>query len=418
MTAGLRWGAAALGRLAELVTQRTGLALSGDRWLDLAALIPRPPGPGEEVDATDALLAWLTTDHAAFELLVSELTVKETYFFRDPGQFAFVARELCPGWRARGGEPARLWSAGCATGEEAYSLAMLCAREQTAARVVGTDISAGALATARGARFRPWSVRLPDSAPALPFLRADGGGFAVDERVREQVRFRRLNLASADEQANGLAGLDLVLCRNVLIYLERAIVPSIVARLYESLAEGGWLLTAASDPPLGAMAPFDVLATDEGVFYRRPPARAARQPVEAKAVMVRRRPVAPRARRADARRPSAPRTDAPAPETATEHYAHALRLAEAGKPGEALESVRRALYLDRSLAMVHFTRGTLMRGLGDAAEARQSFRKARVRCQELPADAPLPLGDGVTAGYLTELCDRHLMLLSTETRRA
>ena len=88
-------------------------------------------------------------------------------------------------------------------------------------------------------------MRLPDSAPALPFLRPDGDRLVVADGIRARVGFRRLNLASEDYPADGLADLDLVLCRNVFIYLDKAMLPAIVGRLFASLAEGGWLLTAA-----------------------------------------------------------------------------------------------------------------------------------------------------------------------------
>ena len=101
-------------------------------------------------------------------------------------------------------------------------------------------------------------------------------------------------------------------------------------------------------------------------------------------------------------------------ETAAKHYARALSLAEAGKPSEALDEIRRALYIERSLAMVYFTRGTLLRALGDREGARQAFRRARACCLTVAPDAVLPLGDGVTAGYLTELADHHLRLLPPE----
>jgi chemotaxis protein methyltransferase CheR len=416
------WSAPAVGRVAALVKQRTGLALPDQRWPDLEALLPRAARHGHRSgDASDdALLAWLTADRAAFDQLVSALTVKETYFFRDPGQFAFIAREVMPAWRTRG-HVARILSAGCATGEEAYSLAMLCAREQLPAQITGTDISTDALVTARAGRFKKWSVRLPDSAPALPFLRSEGDELVVDAGIRARVGFHRLNLASEDYPRDGLAALDLVLCRNVLIYLDKAMLPAIIARLYASLAEGGWLLTAASDPPLAELAPFEVVVAPEGVLYRRATSGGrSRSPVfpgvegggEVRLVSRRRPPVA-RPRRADVKPVSAPAA-APSAETAAKHYGRALALAEAGKQGEALDEIRRALYLDRSLAIAYFTRGTLLRALGDRAGARQAFRRARACCLTIPPDALLPLGDGVTAGYLTELADVHLRLLPPE----
>jgi len=113
----------------------------------------------------------------------------------------------------------------------------------------------------RGGRYKKWAVRLPESAPALPFLHTEADEHRVNDAIRTRVAFRRHNLAG-DESPIGHAGVgtfgfDLVLCRNVLIYLDKTMLPAIVARLHASLAEGGWLITAASDPPLNELAPFD-----------------------------------------------------------------------------------------------------------------------------------------------------------------
>ncbi|MBC7818111.1 MAG: chemotaxis protein CheR, partial [Planctomycetaceae bacterium] len=167
----------------------------------------------------------------------------------------------------------RAWSAGCASGEEAYSLAMLFDSEGWAGRshVLGTDISARALAAARRGSYREWSFRGDGAAQALRFVTRRSEEHVIADALRGRVEFKPLNLAIENypSMAAGTVALDLILCRNVLIYFDLATVASVARRLFESLVPGGWLVTGASDPPLGEHAPFETVIAPEGVFLRR-----------------------------------------------------------------------------------------------------------------------------------------------------
>ena len=222
-------------------------------------------------------LGVLAGDPDALDDLLGELTIGETYFFREPGQFEFIRRAVLPDFR-RTGKRLRAWSAGCATGEEAYSLAMLFVHEGLGDKfdLLATDLCRAALDRARRGVYRPWSLRGAAAALAQPYLEPVGASFRVVEAVRRAVVFRPLNLAldtypSAD---TGTCALDLILCRNVLIYLDAETVRRVAGRLFEALTAGGWLITASSDPPLADLAPFEVVTTPDGFSYRRRPGAA------------------------------------------------------------------------------------------------------------------------------------------------
>jgi chemotaxis protein methyltransferase CheR len=219
--------------------------------------------------------ALLECDVSALEHLVVELTVGETYFFREPAQFEFVGRTILPEIRQRRGEEhlIRVWSAGCATGEEPYSLAILFHQAGLAdhVRILATDISRQALSKARNALYRDWSFRGEGAGLAKPYTRRAGDIHQLDERIRRRVMFEYLNLA-LDVYPSVVSGtwkLDLILCRNVLIYFDPATIRSVAVRFHESLAEGGWLVTGSADPSLDEYAPYERVVTDSGVFYRR-----------------------------------------------------------------------------------------------------------------------------------------------------
>src|SRR5207249_6830472 len=134
------------------------------------------------------------------------------------------------------------------------------------------------LAKARQGLYGAWSLRGEGAEAARPYLRRQGKCYIVDERVRRLVTFDCLNLARnvAPAPATDVRGMDLILCRNVLIYLDRETVRTVARRLYESLADGGWLVAASTDPPLTDEAPFEVVVTDHGVFYRNGTQSASR----------------------------------------------------------------------------------------------------------------------------------------------
>ncbi|QRK13526.1 chemotaxis protein CheR [Archangium violaceum] len=224
----------------------------------------------------DAYRARLEADPAAMDDLLVELTIGETYFFRNPEHFDFVRREVLPDLRRlRGpGHVVRAWSAGCASGEEPYSLAVLLMEEGYGAHmeVRGTDVSRAALARASVASYGEWSLRGTDAGRMRPFLLPEGKRYTLAQEVRERVHFGYLNLAedSWPSAAHGIWGLDIIFCRNVLIYFNRLTIEAVARRLHAALAEGGVLITGPSDPPLGEYAPFETLVTDWGIAYHRP----------------------------------------------------------------------------------------------------------------------------------------------------
>jgi chemotaxis protein methyltransferase CheR len=252
--------------------------------------------------------------------------------------------------------------------------------------------------------------------------------------------------------------MDIILCRNVLIYFDRETVRRVAGRLFASLAEGGWLLTASSDPPLAEDAPFEVVTANEGVFYHKPgadsPASGGREPGEPGRVSAGSTPGAHAPRSQESDEPAEPEPERPrrqlrpdplgSPEEAARHvrwlanrgvaeaeracaeatarhplsaelhYLHAVLLLEAGRDEEAVRAVRRVLYLDPSLAVAHFTLGAILSRRGDLPGARRAYRNARDLCATLPAEEPVPLSDGEPAGRLAAAASAQLALLEED----
>jgi chemotaxis protein methyltransferase CheR len=258
----------------KLLHTRTGLTFSSHRQRFAEAGIQRAMAKAGVGEAED-YLERLRSGKLSFDDLVTEVTVGETYFFRDVAQLDFIREEVLPELRRlRGaGHVLKAWSAGCASGEEAYSLAILFEEERLArnSSILATDISRTALTKARAGVYGAWSFRGDTRAVADRYFQRKGSRFAIASRFRERIEVDFLNLAIDvyPSIATGTAAMDLILCRNVLIYFDAETIERVAKSLFESLGEGGWLITGPSDPHLQGHAQFETVVTTSGVFYRR-----------------------------------------------------------------------------------------------------------------------------------------------------
>jgi chemotaxis protein methyltransferase CheR len=227
-------------------------------------------------DDVEAYLRDVSLDNALLDDLLTELTIGETYFFRTHEHFDHLRRVVLPEIRERRGQDhvVRAWSAACSSGEEPYSIAALLMAEgwEDHMSVRATDVSRTALARAQQGRYTDWSLRGPSADRMRAHLKQEGRFYWLSQDVKRHVQLGYLNLAletwpSAD---SGVWQLDVVFCRNVLIYFNRATIEGVARRLHASLDDGGYLFTGPSDPPLGDYAPFEPVLTEWGVLYRKP----------------------------------------------------------------------------------------------------------------------------------------------------
>lgn len=200
--------------------------------------------------------SWLrdsSDDKQALTELAKHITIGETYFFRQPEHFEFLKTEVfrrfaqSPSANVR---PMRIWSAGCATGEEAYSISVLAARSlhsipHACIDILATDVNQDRLDWAIKGQYTRWSFRnTPDWFERECFSRCGDGRYAIHDRYREPITFRQANLA------DGVAGtgpFDVIFCRNVLLYFSNEQALNVLEGLYSVLNDGGWLFLGASD---------------------------------------------------------------------------------------------------------------------------------------------------------------------------
>lgn len=206
---------------------------------------------------------------------VERLTTHETYLFREQYQLDAFVNELVPELGSRLASSRRLtvWSAGCSTGEEVYTIAMLL-REQERMRgwhlrVVGSDISRKVVAKARRGCYGPSSFRTTDEYHQRKYFRDVDDGYEVREDLRAMCSFGQLNLLATD-RFHVVGGCDVIFCRNVLMYLALAARVRIVEAFYDTLNPGGYLLLGHSESLLNVTTRFDLVHLSNDLVYRRP----------------------------------------------------------------------------------------------------------------------------------------------------
>jgi chemotaxis protein methyltransferase CheR len=343
---------AALERLAAFVREESGIRLGKHQHDFLQSALDRV-GAGSDPDAFLLRLTEPLDRAALVTRLIEEVTVKETSFLRDRDQLMAIDwPALLERARARGSAHVRVWTAACATGEEAYSLALLAAEAFAPApapvRILATDISADALAHARAGRYRARSVRDLGAATRQRWLRVEADRLVVSDPLRALVTFARHNLIRDPFPPVGETPFDLILCRNVLIYFDTPTVGRVVASFESARAPAGELILGAAD----------VLCASASRI-------AMPQRVSA--------PVARRMLRRPLGRP------APVPEPAhgaADDFQRGLEELERNEPAAAVKSLRRALYAEPGFGLAAFKLGGAHEALGDVTAAVRAYRQA------------------------------------------
>ncbi len=442
-----------LSEASALIAERMGLHFPEERWPDLARGLA---AAGHELgfEYPNACVPWLKTrelTNRQIETLASHLTVGETYFFRDPESFRTLEQEILPpliAKRLASGRTLRLWSAGCCTGEEAYSLAITCARALPDLRawnvsILATDINPKFLAKAEAGVYSEWSFRgAPGWLRERHFSPVHDKKLALDPTLKSLVHFGYLNLAedvypSLPNQTNAM---DVIFCRNVLMYFTADHQRRVVASLHRCLVDGGCLLVNPAEAS-AALFPMFAMENIGGVVVFRKTSQPARAeswfpsvspspavPEPAPAFFVAPAPPVPVAPVA----PVSPVLDPPREDllVLARSYANQGRLEEAlaacrdviaaertnpiahflyaticqelSRLDEAVGALGKVLYLDQDFILAHQALGGLSRQLGRHKESRRHYAIALALLAARSKDEIVPESDGMTCGRLME----------------
>ena len=454
-----------------------GLHFPEERWADLERGVAAAAREFGLQDA-ESCARWLSSaplTRTQIEILASQLTVGETYFFREKRSLEILEEHIVPELlRRRHGDAQRqlrIWSAGCCTGEEPYSVAMLMDRLVPDAKawnitILATDINPRFLRTAAEGVYGEWSFRgTPEWVRERYFKRRKDGRLELHAHIRNRVRFSYLNLADDvyPSLLNNTNAMDVIFCRNVLMYFTANRAKDVSRNLHHSLVDGGWLIVSPTETSNVLFSSFSAVQFPGAVLYRKltgmgprviairpeapafapepdtfwlqtpdarpepdltqasgpavqdeaphePDGAAAREPGEARApeqedgdlASVNARSCANQGRLSEAIE-WCEQALAAGKLDPVRHYLLATILQEQGQADAAVKSLTRALYLDSDFVLAHFALGNIELSRGRRQEAERHFATALALLRTRPHDETLPEAEGLTAGRLVEI---------------
>ncbi|HSI11342.1 MAG TPA: CheR family methyltransferase [Chthoniobacter sp.] len=471
-------------RASERIADTMGLHFPEGRRADLQRGLDRAAGEFGCVDGA-ALAEWmLATELSAAQLrsLASYLTVGETYFLRERKTFEALAQHVLPPLLAAKRQRERrlrIWSAGCCTGEEAYSISILLQQiipdlAEWHVSILATDINERFLQKASAGVYGEWSFRdTPPDFKERYFLRQPDGRYAILPEIKQRVHFASLNLVEDvfPSLTTDTNAMDLIFCRNVLMYFTHAQAVKVIANFRRALVDDGWLMVSPTEASQALFPDFKTSNHPGVILYQkakpqdRPASTWTWSPPEPPPVPWTPPEPIPEAlpQMPDTAQPSAQTlatqhykdgdyaeaietllSSATPPGTARDysllahslanlgrldqalewcdrwlasdkldasaHYLRAVTLQELGRLEDAGLALQRAIYLQPRLILAHFALGNLARNRGRHAEADKHFSNALDLLHSHSADTVLPESDGLTAGRLAEIVTSFLSL--------
>jgi len=271
-----------LSQLSEFVTANIGLYFPAEKWDELE----RNTRKAAEEFGYEDLRAYMKSlisgpsSREQLEVLASHLTVSETYFWREPEVFEALEEKILPELirsQEKRERRLRIWSAGCATGEEPYSLAIALRKivpelADWNIMILATDINPQILRKAALGVFGEWSFRNSPQWLKERYFRPQGNGkFEISLEIRNMVTFAYLNLAEDNYPSivNKTNAMDIIFCRNVLMYFSPSRTENVVERLFHSLVSDGWLMVGASELSLSTFSKFASVHFSGAIVYRK-----------------------------------------------------------------------------------------------------------------------------------------------------
>lgn len=203
--------------------------------------------------------------------LFDTVTTNETFFFRESQQLDVFTDILLPKILEKGSlKTLRIWSAACSTGEEPYTISMILMEKMPGIRpdIAASDISDRVLDSAKKAVYGSYSIRNIPPPYLKKYFWANGQSYELDPSAKSPVRFMNLNLID-EKKTKGITGMDVVFCRNVLIYFDDKAKQKVVSHLYDSLKPGGYLFIGASESLHNVTRAFKPLVINKVIVYQR-----------------------------------------------------------------------------------------------------------------------------------------------------
>jgi chemotaxis protein methyltransferase CheR len=271
-----------LAQCSEFVTLRFGLHFPKKRWRDLERGVIRAARDLGFTDAQTCVRRLVTSQltKEETEALVCHLTIGETYFFREKKCFEALQAHIFPALidSRRGREQRlRVWCAGCSTGEEPYTVAILLHRMIADLAgwnitILATDLNPASLRKGAHGEYNDWSFRdTPAWVKEKYFTRNSEGRRVISDAIRKMVTFAPLNLARDPYPAlaSNTNAMDVIFCRNVLMYFAPEQIKGVIDRFRHSLVDGGWLIVSPCETSHVLFAGYSTVQLNNTIFYHK-----------------------------------------------------------------------------------------------------------------------------------------------------
>jgi chemotaxis protein methyltransferase CheR len=385
--------AKSLEKLKDFVLQKIGFSLSKNKIKELKTFTSELMALSscENFDQFHALL-YSSSPEADLVLnrLTSFLTTGETYFFRIESHFRVIKEVLIPEIvkRHRNDRKIRIWSAGCSTGEEPYSLAIMLAESlpelaDWEISILATDINREALNKTQEGLYGRWSFRgVPMDVIKRNFTHK-GDKYLIKKKFKDMITFKYLNLVEDGypSLATNTAEIDLILCRNVSIYFSPEVITRVVSKLYKSLVEGGYLLVGPAECSADVYRNFVTRVFPDVIVYQK---RAQKQPLQIPTITTapllpliqlrKESQVAVRSLPAPARPDQQPKESYPEQRGGVEKketriFGEAIQLFEKGEYSHSIEKFMEVLKINPDNSRAYFLLGRISTQQGDIADA-------------------------------------------------
>ena len=325
-----------------------------------------------------------STSNDIWDKVISALTVGETYFFRNTSHFDALYQNILPelvARRANGTRRIRIWSAGCATGEEPYSIAIALKEAipdliNWNILILATDINREALRKAQVGRYNSWSFRGVAKRVQDAYFRQSGNQFVISDDIKRMVEFDYLNLVADPYPSltNNTNAMDIIFCRNVTIYFSGETTQRVVQQFHACLLDDGWLIPGSSEPNLLLYNDFRPRNYPGTVVYQKSAVAQPAAQSEPTPVVVYTTPSAPRVPQ-----PVAP-VQAPKlvakPTAVPDLYHQAIDLAKQGHVERAMLKLNEKIARDMNFAPAHVALGKIHANQGNLDQARACCERA------------------------------------------
>ena len=452
--------------VADLIQQRLGLIYNGDKLNDLERRLNHVLREIPDAKLTQTISQLLAGEFEQIPNLIPQLTIPETYFLRNIRLFKALKTKILPEIikRKKFSHQLNIWSAGCSSGEEPYSVSILLYEllgekiDQWKINLIATDLNEEILQKARKAIYSEWSFRgVPPDFKARYFVPLNNGDYRLKTEIKKNVTFLQHNLIKgAYPPIASIRNFDIILCRNVLIYMSHSTVQAILEKFYRILGDHGYLITGPSEFPTLKNKKFAPFIVEGTIFYYKSKLRRNKQ-----------QPAQTISRRKNISKPVMPKSTAKRhPDISRKKSQFSLeiakmdekgdkekepetnelnlirKLADQGRLDEALEiceqyvkrqsmdkngyyllgtilmekgdlqkaeiSFHRAIYFDPSFIMAHFALANIFSMTNRPDEAKKYYKNVLKILNTFDPATPVPESENMAALHFTEMVNKSI----------